>query len=70
VKTIQLAEHQLAVVVDYPDDNKLTFGDIESLQRAQRAVKIGLCARNWKIDHLAGILRFSEFGYTHSHEGE
>jgi peptidoglycan/LPS O-acetylase OafA/YrhL len=29
-----------------------------------------LCARNWKIDHLAGILRFSEFGYTHSHEGE
>jgi pimeloyl-ACP methyl ester carboxylesterase len=30
----------------------------------------GLCARNWKIDHLAGILRFSEFGYTHSHEGE
>ena len=40
MKTIRLAEHQPTIVVDDPDDTQLTFGDIEALERAQRAVKI------------------------------
>ena len=40
MKTIRLAEHEPTIVVDDPDDTQLTFGDIEALERVQRAVKI------------------------------
>ena len=34
------------------------------------AIYLGLCARIWEMPRFAGLLRFSESGYTVFHEGE
>ena len=40
MKSIRLTEHELAEVVNYPADTKLTISDIEALERVQRGMKV------------------------------
>lgn len=60
MKSIRLIEHESAEVVDHPHDTKLTFSDIEALERVQKSMKVE--AFNWagrnrvKADQYVGML--------------